>query len=233
MHPHFEIVLWGEQEVEALITRIDPDFLSVYRSYPYDIQRVDACRSFILYAFGGVYTDLDTTPKLPVENILKLYEADTKVEVLLGESANVDKASNYFMASAKGAPFWLKIIEAMKKRAGARKLGRHQTIMFSTGPILVSDIAEEFPHSVQIVPRAIVNSCDVCQACQSPFGYISDQHASSWAGKDSQVLKRLYCATRDMRKIPYYVWLSLMTIAVLLAMVLLLFLAKCRQKCAR
>ena len=34
-------------------------FLPVYESYPYNIQRVDAARYFILYHFGGVYLDLD------------------------------------------------------------------------------------------------------------------------------------------------------------------------------
>ena len=34
-------------------------FLAPYRSYPYDIQRADAIRYFILYEFGGLYLDLD------------------------------------------------------------------------------------------------------------------------------------------------------------------------------
>ena len=36
-----------------------PWFLSTYISYPYDIQRVDAIRYFILHKYGGVYVDLD------------------------------------------------------------------------------------------------------------------------------------------------------------------------------
>ena len=36
-----------------------PNFLAPYRSYPYDIQRADAIRYFILFEFGGLYLDLD------------------------------------------------------------------------------------------------------------------------------------------------------------------------------
>ena len=36
-----------------------PWFLKTYTSYPYDIQRVDAVRYFILHKYGGIYIDLD------------------------------------------------------------------------------------------------------------------------------------------------------------------------------
>lgn len=36
-----------------------PWFLKTYLAYPYDIQRVDAVRYFILHKYGGIYIDLD------------------------------------------------------------------------------------------------------------------------------------------------------------------------------
>lgn len=36
-----------------------PWFLPTYLSYPYNIQRVDVLRYFILHKLGGIYIDLE------------------------------------------------------------------------------------------------------------------------------------------------------------------------------
>ena len=52
---------WNASECESLIAREFGWFNDVYRGYRYHIQRVDACRYFVLYKHGGVYADLVRT----------------------------------------------------------------------------------------------------------------------------------------------------------------------------
>ena len=46
-------ILWTDQSIRAFLEKHYHWFLPAYDSYPYNIQRVDAARYFILYHFGG------------------------------------------------------------------------------------------------------------------------------------------------------------------------------------
>ena len=59
LHADYEYRLWTDIDAEGLISTKYPWFLKTYRGYPYDIQRVDAFRYFVLNAYGGIYLDLD------------------------------------------------------------------------------------------------------------------------------------------------------------------------------
>ena len=46
-------ILWTDDSICMFMEKHYPSFVPVYDSYPYDIQRVDAARYFILYHYGG------------------------------------------------------------------------------------------------------------------------------------------------------------------------------------
>ena len=58
-NPDWEIKLWTDEDNRSYIARRYPEFLNIFDSYPHNIQRADAIRSFLLRDFGGVYCDLD------------------------------------------------------------------------------------------------------------------------------------------------------------------------------
>ncbi len=53
------LILSQLRAAAAVLQKHFPDFLPTYLAYPYQIQRADAIRYFILYHHGGVYIDLD------------------------------------------------------------------------------------------------------------------------------------------------------------------------------
>ena len=59
-NPDWEYHLWNGEEMDELVEKHFPEYLSMYRSFPYNVQRWDTIRYMILYVYGGVYTDLDT-----------------------------------------------------------------------------------------------------------------------------------------------------------------------------
>lgn len=59
-NPDWEYHLWNGEEMDELVARHFPEYLSMYRSFPYNVQRWDTIRYMILYVYGGLYTDLDT-----------------------------------------------------------------------------------------------------------------------------------------------------------------------------
>src|SRR5687768_5764884 len=70
-HPNWEYRFWTDSDLRNLIRDKYPWFLEIYDNYPYPIQRVDAARYFILYTFGGIYSDLDILPNRPFDQLLR------------------------------------------------------------------------------------------------------------------------------------------------------------------
>jgi mannosyltransferase OCH1-like enzyme len=75
MHPKYQIILWTDERVREFISTNYPHHLRNFDSYPYDIQRVDAARYFILYHYGGIYLDLDIECRKPLDAIRRHFGA--------------------------------------------------------------------------------------------------------------------------------------------------------------
>jgi len=78
-------MFWTDEDIREFIRKFYPDFLELHDQYPYNIQRADMIRYFILYHYGGIYSDLDLYPTESIRDYLHGYTAD----VLLVNSGNV------------------------------------------------------------------------------------------------------------------------------------------------
>ncbi len=61
-HPEWRYILWTDKMIRDYIEIGYPEFLKLFDSYKYNIQRVDMIRYFILKDLGGIYSDLDLYP---------------------------------------------------------------------------------------------------------------------------------------------------------------------------
>ena len=61
LNSEYELILWTDEMIYNFIYRYYPWFYRIFLSYPYQIQRVDVARYFILYHYGGVYLDVDAS----------------------------------------------------------------------------------------------------------------------------------------------------------------------------
>jgi len=52
---------WSDSSCLDLVTVSYPHHLPLYTSFPHNIQRIDACRYFILDMYGGIYADTDVS----------------------------------------------------------------------------------------------------------------------------------------------------------------------------
>ena len=70
-HPDWKYMYWTDADNLILIKEYYPWFLDTYNSYPYNIQRADAIRPFILYHYGGLYVDMDTFCLTNFDNVFQ------------------------------------------------------------------------------------------------------------------------------------------------------------------
>ncbi|CAO1613048.1 unnamed protein product [Sympodiomycopsis kandeliae] len=129
IHPDYEYMLWTDAASRAFIAEHYPWFLSVFDSYPYNIQRADAIRYFVLHHYGGIYMDLDIGCNRRLDPLLRF-------EIVLPVTRPVG-VSNDLIFAEKGHPFMDQLIHNLAT-FNHRYLTHYPTVMFSTGPMFVS-----------------------------------------------------------------------------------------------
>lgn len=129
MHPDYQYILWTDESARELIESEYPWFLPVYDSYPYNIQRADAIRYFVLHKYGGIYMDLDIGCARPMDPLLR-FAAIFPRTIPVG-------ISNDLILASKGHPFLDLLIHSLASFNHAF-LTPYATVMFSTGPMFVS-----------------------------------------------------------------------------------------------
>tara|TARA_Y100000816_G_C26014396_1_gene530425 strand:- start:452 stop:1114 length:663 start_codon:yes stop_codon:yes gene_type:complete len=59
LHPDFEFKLWRDKDAEKLMKTEFQDYYENFHKLPRTIMKIDMFRYFLMYKFGGIYTDLD------------------------------------------------------------------------------------------------------------------------------------------------------------------------------
>ncbi|XXQ30413.1 Glycosyltransferase sugar-binding region containing DXD motif [Plasmodiophora brassicae] len=128
----YEIRLWSDNEALAFLRQHYPDFVPVYVTYPYDIQRADAIRYFLIYHFGGVYMDLDIGCNVPVSRVLN----STDLGFLAPETWPAGFSNDLF-AAVPNHPLSRLLINALPYW-NHRFFTKYPTVFMSTGPAFFS-----------------------------------------------------------------------------------------------
>lgn len=185
LHPGWVYKLWTDEDNRNLIKNKYSWFLPIYDAYPHVIQRVDVARYFILYEYGGVYSDLDIYPIKPIDE----YVSGTE-EAYFSLSSNYRCFTNSIMASKKGAPFWLEVFEELKigKIPFPANLSRHFTIMCTTGPMMLDKVILKHYNTLGFLPVGFRNYATnerIDLANLKPNTITLPLVGSSWCGFDS------------------------------------------------
>ncbi|KAF1812014.1 hypothetical protein P152DRAFT_42162 [Eremomyces bilateralis CBS 781.70] len=129
LHPDYEYKLWTDDSAREFIVAEYPWFLDTWDGYPFNIQRADAIRYFILSHFGGIYIDLDDGCNRRLDPLLS-YSAWLRRTLPTG-------ISNDAMGSVPQHPFFLRVIDSLSKYNRSWFLP-YITVMASTGPLFLS-----------------------------------------------------------------------------------------------
>lgn len=137
MNSSFHHVLWDDDDNRAFIAAYFPWFLPTYDRYPKEIYRADAVRYWFLYAFGGVYADMDAECLKPLTPLLN------RADVLLGrmgpEPKHPHSIPNATMASRPLQEFWLLVIALLMNASAS---AQYTAPDLCTGPVILKSAAD-------------------------------------------------------------------------------------------
>ena len=145
-HPDYKYVLWTDEDNREHIKLFHQEFLELYDNYPYAIQRADMIRYFLLYDFGGIYSDLDVYPS---QSIDKWILNDSLYLIYSGNFI-----TNFFMISKRNHPFWIDVQNELKSiQLPFWVIFKHFTVLMSTGPVLIDRCYHNSKYNITLLPR--------------------------------------------------------------------------------
>jgi len=156
-HPGWEYRLWTDADNRAFIAQRFPDFLATFDGYRYGIQRADAVRYFLLYAYGGVYADLDFECIQPLEPLLegRRFVAALEPDIHASGHGEARVVCNAFMAATPGHGAIEAVLERLR-RAESNAI-THQDVLRSTGPIMLTRVLDAYGgDDVTVLPHAVL-----------------------------------------------------------------------------
>jgi mannosyltransferase OCH1-like enzyme len=194
LHPKYKYILWNKKTCREFLKKKYDWFLPIYDNYPYHVQRADSIRYFILYEYGGIYSDIDLEPIKSVDFILDKYKHKQSI---LYRSPNSDMLTNDFMISKPKNIFWKKMINALLENYKFSSISKHLTIMYSTGPLLLDSVYDSFSKRkkyIYIINSKYINNCDVTipKPAINKEGCLLRHEGNSWHSIDSTIINFVY-----------------------------------------
>ncbi|KKY14813.1 putative mipc synthase [Diplodia seriata] len=139
LHPDYEYKFWTDESANDFIAAEYPWFKPTWDSYPHAIQRADAIRYFALVHYGGIYIDLDDGCNRCLDALLP-YPAWLPLTAPIG-------VSNDVMGSIPHHAFFERAIRALPAY-NRNWASPYLTVMYSTGPLFLSEMREEYLREV-------------------------------------------------------------------------------------
>ncbi|QPG75304.1 hypothetical protein FOA43_002655 [Brettanomyces nanus] len=181
LHPEYEYILWTDDMARKLIEEEYDWFLETWDSYKFPIERADAIRYFALVRYGGIYIDLDDGCERKLDPLLTV--------PAFARTTTPTGVSNDVLGSVPGHPFFVKVLNNLQNY-NRNWLVPYITIMFSTGPLFLSVILEQYRRN-NIPEEANVRIMlpDDYTGKENSFFVISK--GSSWHLDDARFIKAL------------------------------------------
>lgn len=171
-YPDWQHILWNDNTMKEFVSLHYPQYLNIYNSFPYDVQRWDAVRYLILEKMGGMYVDTDYESIMPMDEILFGKTCCFAEEPELHrKSVNKSFAfNNALMACIPNHPFIRKVIETVysEEMLSFPSEPKNKCVFTTTGPWMLmtqyEHLKEKERQEIFLIPYRYVTPFDIYQA---------------------------------------------------------------------
>ncbi|KAJ4127776.1 CSG1/SUR1-like protein [Fusarium equiseti] len=182
----FEYMHWTDAKARDFIAEEYPWFIDTWDNFPFNIQRADAIRYFVLHHYGGIYLDMDTmcNATIPLEQI----EANGAKHHAVFKSTTPTGVSNDMMITSPRHPAFTKALSRIQLYNDITKPWRHivphVAVMVSAGPLFLTMALKNYLLEQPSLPE---NTVQVINAT-SLEPYLTDFEGASWHHGDTKAL---------------------------------------------
>ena len=149
----YEYLLWVKEDISELISKIYPHYYNFYESLPSMIQKIDFAKYCIMYAYGGVYVDMDSECLKPIDSLFsrskkKLFVVSLDVDIFEQFASNYYETlyNNGWFASTQKNALWKLVMKHISKQSMERHWYETNIgyIFRTTGPKAFSQVVNNF-----------------------------------------------------------------------------------------
>ena len=197
-NPSWYYMLWNIPLTNNLVKEFYKHHESMYKNYPYQIQRCDTVRYFILHRYGGLYADMDYICYKSWDTVVNDYKKDLYLVETPNKFFNDLQVSNSLMFSKPRHVFWDSLfIELEKNQSAPIYYSRHLTIMFTTGPGIINRVFDHYKTRYNLNyypyklfhPRGVSHEVDIIN---NKNIYAMHIGKGSWETSDSKLIIFIY-----------------------------------------
>ncbi|KAF5863349.1 hypothetical protein ETB97_010229 [Aspergillus alliaceus] len=181
-HEHWESFLWTDDNADTFVRENYPHLHTMWTSYPFMVQRVDALRYMVLQKYGGAVLDYDLACKRSLEP-LRRFE-------FVAPAAHPAGFSIGMMLASPNNPYVQALVNNLPEYYQVWPLLPYATVMFSTGCHYASTIYTLQPNRTNL--RILSGPADQPKL-HMLNGLVNTplfQHlgSSSWHGRDAHLI---------------------------------------------
>lgn len=145
-NPTWQYWFWTDSDIHCFMKQHYADYLRLFDSYTYSINRADAMRYFVLHAHGGIYADLDMECMKSLEDIKSkhacfLTEENHAHSYIVHRRSPPANVVNCLMACRPKHPFFGEVIKQLPVQ---KKQGNDGAVLDQTGPFLLDAVLRRF-----------------------------------------------------------------------------------------
>ena len=137
----FEYRLWKDEEINSLIQSEFSEYYEAFNKLPRMIMKIDMFRYFLMYKFGGLYTDMDYMMFKPFDLLDYAIVIPSNRESATGEPQCL---GNCIFASVPNHPFWKSLMDSLftidRTAVDYKNDNTIDQNILGTGPMFVYDM---------------------------------------------------------------------------------------------
>ena len=152
-HADWQYWFWTEADIRCYMQTHHPEYMELFNSYPATIFRTDVMRYFVLYDYGGFYTDLDVECLQPLDawtNVAySLLSHETYEHTYFGHMRQQPNVMTTVLATKARHPYYKLLQENLQRY--------HDTcpnnVLYSTGPFYIDNIYQKYVQDHGVTSR--------------------------------------------------------------------------------
>ena len=170
-NPNWRYEFWDEEKINSFICEYFPEYMDVFKNFPYDIQRWDAIRYLFLWKMGGMYVDFDYECLEPFEDILCGKECcfckEPPSHIHSELKYRLYNFSNAMIACTPNHPFMQQVIREVfsQKESYYPVNDKFFYVLSTTGPLMLMDTYDKYDRKedIYLIPAELVSPFGMCE----------------------------------------------------------------------
>lgn len=218
-NPGWTHKMWNEQSLREAVSKLGPEYLAKWESFPYMHNRIDMGRFSILLLEGGASVDVDvvalkgfdSTPYLNTSNFIVSKNSSNGFENIVknGQSISLNNAT---ILTSQYNPVMKGLLDHLLELSCSIGESKENCIQGTTGPREFTSYLNQHKDQITVLPNIYFEPCGGSDewGCEiKPESILDHRHEGSWMSESSKTISRIWYWTKANWIVPVLVIITI------------------------